>query len=348
MAEVVRIGGRLVGKGQPVFIIAEAGVNHNGKLDLALRLVEAAYEAGADAVKFQTFRTGNLVAAEAKKAPYQERTSGPGSQSSMLTEMELDPDAFRKLARYAQELGLIFLSTPFDLESLDLLVQLGVPALKVASGELTNLPFLQDMSRRGLPLLLSTGMATLGEVEVALDAIRAAGDPDIVLLHCVSEYPAPAAHANLKAMHTLRQAFGLPVGFSDHTLGIHVAVASVALGAVCLEKHLTLDRTLPGPDHAASLEPGEFRALVAAVREVEAALGDARKRPVGEEWVNRDAARRSIVAIRHIPAGATIQRSDVAVLRPGSGVAPAFLDKVVGRVARQDIPAGTPIRWEMI
>src|SRR5690606_33903649 len=291
-----RIGTRRIGPGQPVFIIAEAGVNHNGRLDLAHRLVDAAADAGADAVKFQTFRAERIASASAPRAKYQVASdSGDQSQVEMLKALELEPGDFRELAEHARERGLVFLSTPFDSESVDLLATLPVPAYKIGSGDLTNMPLLQRVAALGLPVILSTGMATLGEVEEALTWLRQAGDPPVALLHCTSAYPAPYDALNLRAMETLRQAFGCPVGYSDHSLGIEVPVAAVAIGACILEKHLTLDRSLPGPDHAASLEPAEFSLMVQAIRHIEVALGSPVKAPQPVEEDVRLAARKSII-----------------------------------------------------
>ena len=307
---------RVVGEG-PAFVIAEAGVNHNGDLDLARRLVDAAAEAGADAVKFQTFRTDALVSAAAHAG----------------------------LRDHATARGLVFFSTPFDEASADLLDRLGVELFKVPSGEVTNLPLLRHVAAKGRPLLLSTGMSTLDEVDVAVAAIRAAGDPPIAILHCVSAYPAPVEDTNLRAMDTLRARFGCPVGLSDHSLGIEIALAAVARGAAVLEKHLTLDRTLPGPDHRASLEPGDFAALVRGVRVIEAALGDGDKRPMPSEVDTRAVARRSLVAARALPAGHRLTRGDLAIKRPGTGIPPADLDRVLGRRLARPLGVDDMVDW---
>ena len=265
---------------QPVFIIAEAGVNHNGSLDLALSLIDAAKAAGADAVKFQTFRADNLATATAHKAAYQERsTSNEETQFQMLKRLELDAEAHHRLIEHCRVVGIQFLSSPFDIESADLLEQMDVSLYKIPSGEITNLPYLRHIGRKGKPVILSTGMSTLVEVEEGVQALRESGVKDITLLHCVTEYPAPFDEINLRAMHTLHTAFGLPVGYSDHTPGTEIAIAAVALGAVVIEKHFTLDRNLPGPDHAASLEPSELKQMVSAIRHVESALGDGIKVP---------------------------------------------------------------------
>jgi N-acetylneuraminate synthase/N,N'-diacetyllegionaminate synthase len=328
----VEIGGRLVGSGAPCFLIAEAGVNHDGDLELAHRLVEAAAVAGADAVKFQTFNADRVAAATAPKADYQlKTTSRDESQVEMLRRLELDLDAHRALKEAAEEEGLVFLSTPFDAASIDLLDELGVSAFKVASPDLTNMQLLEEIGRRGRPVFLSTGLATLAEVETGVQALRDAGSSEIVVLHCISEYPAAAADANLRAMATIAAATGCPVGFSDHTEGVEVALAAVALGACALERHVTLDRARPGPDHAASLEPDELAHLVAAVRTVEAALGSGVKQPTAAERRNAPVVRRSLAAASDLAVGTVLSADMLVALRPGTGVAPTQMSEIVGR-----------------
>jgi len=345
----VDIAGRLIGPGQPCFIVAEAGVNHNGELASAKRLVDAAVAARADAVKFQTFRATRLATARAPKAPYQQqRTGSEESQVDMLRRLELSPAAHLELADYCRKRGIVFLSTPFDGESADLLDELGVAAFKISSGDLTNLPFLAHVARKGKPMIISTGMSTLNEVEAAVRAAQAARAPGLVLLHCVSSYPADPASVNLRAMRTMADAFRLPVGYSDHTLGIDVALAAVALGACLLEKHLTLDQRLPGPDHAASIEPDAFAALVRGARLVESALGDGRKAPTAAEGDVAAVARKSLVAAQDIPSGTTLTEALIAIKRPGTGLPPTMLGRVIGRRARQDIPADTLLTREMV
>jgi N-acetylneuraminate synthase/N,N'-diacetyllegionaminate synthase len=335
----------VLGEG-PAFVIAEAGVNHNGDLDLAHRLVDAAADAGADAVKFQTFRTDALVSGTAPKARYQvETTGGAESQRAMLARLELTADAHAGLREHATRRGLVFFSTPFDEASADLLDGLDVALLKVPSGELTNLPLLRHVAAKGRPVLLSTGMSTLDEVATAVDTIRAAGDPPLAILHCVSAYPAPVEDTNLRAIDALRARFGCPVGLSDHSLGLEIALAAVARGATVLEKHLTLDRALPGPDHRASLTPADFAALVRGVRAVEAALGDGDKRPMPSEIDTRAVARRSLVAARALPAGHRLARADVAIKRPGTGIAPGELDRVLGRRLTRALAADELLDW---
>lgn len=346
---LVRIGTREVGAGRPCFVIAEAGVNHDGSIDRALELVLAAAEAGADAVKFQTFRADRLAVADAPKAPYQlAGTPADESQLAMLQRLELPADALGRLKQATESAGIEFLSSMFDEESADLLEGLGVCAFKVPSGEITNLPLLSHVGRFGRPVLISTGMADLGEVESAVKEIQTTGNEQIVLLHCVSSYPAPPAEVNLRAMATMEEAFGRPVGFSDHTLGVEVALAAVALGACVVEKHLTLDRSTPGPDHAASLEPHEFRELVRSIRSVESALGDGEKRPAPSERATAAVARKSLVAACAIGAGTVLTDEMVVLSRPGTGLPVAARGLIVGRVARIDIPEGTLLSTEMV
>ncbi|MGI9862422.1 N-acetylneuraminate synthase [Moorella naiadis] len=333
-----------------VFIIAEAGVNHNGSLELAKRLVDAAIESGADAVKFQTFKAEAVVNPNAERAQYQRENipERDESQLEMIKRLELSYSQFQELHSYCRERGIMFLSSPFDMESIDFLAELGVTYFKVPSGEITNCPYLRRIANKKRPVILSTGMATLGEVEGAIQIIREAGATDIILLHCTTNYPAPPEEVNLKAMLTMKQAFALPVGYSDHTMGIAIPIAAAALGAEVIEKHLTLDRTLPGPDHRASLEPGEFKEMVAAVRQVEKSLGDGIKRPAPGELAIMPAARRSLVAARDITAGEIVTEACLVAKRPGTGIPPSYWDLVVGRRARQDIPAGCILDWDMI
>lgn len=333
-----------------VFIIAEAGVNHNGDLQLARKLVDAAVEAGADAVKFQTFKAEEVVTPGAERAQYQKDNmpERDENQLEMIKRLELSYAQFRELNDYCRQKGIIFLSSPFDLESIDFLAELGVPYFKIPSGEITNYPLLRRIAEKKRPVILSTGMATLGEVEGALRILREAGAKDITLLHCTTNYPALPEEVNLRAMLTMKQAFALPVGYSDHTMGIAVPIAAAALGAEMIEKHLTLDRNLPGPDHRASLEPGEFKELVVAIRQVEKSLGDGIKRPAPGELAVMPAARRSLVAARDIAAGEIITESCLTARRPGTGIPPNLWDVVVGRQARRDIAAGSILSWDMI
>jgi N-acetylneuraminate synthase/N,N'-diacetyllegionaminate synthase len=342
----VEIAGRRVGDGEPPWVVAEAGVNHNGDPALAERLVEAAAAAGADAVKFQTFVADELVTADAPQAAYQRARAAAASQREMLRALELPADALRACARLAVERGIVFFSTPFDGPSVRLLAEMDVPVIKIGSGDLTNLVLLRSVARLGRPLILSTGMATLDEVAAVVADLRSHGDPPLILLQCTSAYPAAAHDANLRAMETLRQRFDVPVGYSDHTLGVAVATAAAALGAAVIEKHLTLDRALPGPDHAASLEPEEFADFVAAVRTAHAALGDGVKAPRSDEEDVRRVARRSLIVVRAVAAGEPLAAADVDARRPASGISPLQLDRVIGRRAARDLVAGALLRDE--
>jgi N-acetylneuraminate synthase len=331
----------------PCFIMAEAGVNHNGDLALARQLVAVAARAGADAVKFQTFSADRLVTQTAPQAAYQIANTGQTeSQYAMLRRLELSAEAHQVLQAYCQELGILFLSTPFDEQSADLLDGLNVPAFKMASGEITNHPFLAHVARKGRPMIISTGMANLAEVETALEVVAQAGGPPVSLLHCTSNYPAPPDEINLRAMQTLRQAFNVPVGYSDHSQGLEISWAAVALGARIIEKHFTLDRNLPGPDHAASLEPDELGALVRGIRNIEAALGDGRKRPSPSEASTAAVARKSLVAARAIMAGEALGETMIHIKRPGTGLPPSALPYVLGRALKIDLAPGDLIRLE--
>jgi len=327
-------------------VIAEAGVNHNGSVDLAKALVDEAKRAGADFVKFQSFRTAALAARTAPKAAYQRKTTAvKQSQYDMLRALELSPAAHRALIAHCRAKRIGFLSSPFDHRSADLLAKLGVTHFKIPSGEITNHPLLRHIALKHKPIILSTGMSTLGEVEDAVRVMREVGNGRITLLHCVTEYPAPYDQVNLRAMLTLKAAFGLPVGYSDHTPGIEITLAAVALGAEIIEKHFTLDRTLPGPDHQASLEPTELQAMIAAIRNVEASLGDGRKRPAKSELRNLAVARKSLVAAHAIRKGETLTRSVVVIKRPGHGIQPLDLDKILGLRATAPIQADEVITW---
>jgi N,N'-diacetyllegionaminate synthase len=349
MTRTVTLAGRAIGPGHPVFVIAEAGVNHDGDLEVARQLVDVAVHAGADAVKFQTFAAERLATLDAPKADYQKETTGTAqSQYDMLRRLELSADAHRALVLRCRERGVLFLSSPFDEESADFLEELGVAAFKVPSGEVTNLPFLAHVARKRRPLILSTGMSTLEEVAAAVETVRGAGDPPLVLLHCVSNYPADPGTANLRAMATLAERFQVPVGFSDHTLGVAVSLAAVALGACVVEKHVTLDRGRPGPDHRASLDPQELQALVAGTRQVEAALGDGRKQPAPSEAAVAAVARKSLVAARDLPAQTRLTADAIASRRPGTGLSPALRDQLVGRVLRVAVRKGTLLSLEML
>lgn len=338
-----------IGHDYECFIIAEAGVNHNGSIQLAKDLIDVAAEAGADAVKFQTFKAENLVTTSAPMANYQKLNTGKKqSQFEMLQTLELDDDAHEELITYADSKKITFLSTPFSEESADLLIRHKLPLFKIPSGEITNIPFLRYLARTGKPLILSTGMSTLGEVEKAVQIFEEENNQDYALLHCTSNYPAPFESVNLKAMNTLRQAFRCPVGYSDHTVGIEVSIAAAALGASIIEKHFTLDKQLPGPDHKASLEPKQLRDMVSSIRNIAQAMGSGIKRPTANEMQTAAVARKSIVAAQDIPLGAIIGPGDLRMLRPGTGLHADFIPLVIGKKAQQLIPAGQLISLDML
>lgn len=337
------------------FVIAEAGVNHNGSLELALQLVEIAAKAGADAVKFQTFSAERLVRPGARTAQYQAHATGESDQFAMLKRLELSEADHRSIAERCVECRIEFMSTPFDEEAVTFLLDLGMQRIKVPSGEITNIPFLEFLADTDRPLIVSTGMATLEEIDAAISAIsrrralRGFSAPlaeRVTILHCTSNYPAADEDVNLRAMGTIAATTRLPVGYSDHTCGIAVATAAVALGARVIEKHFTVDKSLPGPDHKASVSPDELAALVAQVRTVEAALGSAEKRPTASELPIRALVRRSVTTRRALRAGEAIAPEDVCLLRPGDGIPPAELGLVIGARVRSDLPAGTTLSWD--
>ena len=345
----IKIRDRMIGHNQPVFIIAEAGVNHNGSLKLAKQLVAAASNAGADAVKFQTFIAEELVSINAPKAEYQKKTTDASeSQFDMIKKLELSKNNHKELMEYAERRGIIFLSTPFDEMSTDLLVELGVPLVKIGSGEITNYPFLKHIAKKNLPVILSTGMANIQEVREAVSVIKEAECKDLILLHCTSNYPARVEDCNLRAMKTMAEELNVPVGYSDHTLGIFVSIAAVAMGACVIEKHFTLDKNLFGPDHKASLEPDELKEMVRGIRIVEKALGSPVKAPVELELEVRDVARKSIVAKRDIPKGTVIIEDMLAFKRPGTGISPKYTDLLIGKAAKQDINKDEVIQPEYL
>ena len=337
---------------QHVYVIAEAGVNHNGSLALAMQLALAAQRAGADAVKFQTFRAKDVVTPTAATADYQKANTGASNQFDMIRGLELDEDQHRALAAYCAEIGIEFFSTPFSEAALAQLVRLGVRRIKLPSGEITNKALIECAADTGLPLIVSTGMSSLDEVRQALAWIserwqlRGHPPPDsaqLTVMHCTSAYPAPADSLNLKAIQTLADAIGLPIGYSDHSEGIEAALAAVALGAVAIEKHLTLDKAMPGPDHRASAEPSEMAALVLAIRKVQSMLGDGIKQAHSVEFNTRDVARRSIVVIRDLPKGHVLTPADLALRRPGTGLPPSQWNQVIGSLLAKDMPAHTTL-----
>jgi N,N'-diacetyllegionaminate synthase len=345
----IEVAGREIGPDRPCFIIAEAGVNHNGDVDLAKRLVDAAQNAGADAVKFQTWITEKLVAPDAPMAEYQKQNLGTAqTQFEMLKSLELSQQQFREIKAHADNRGILFFSTPDEEDSCDFLIELGVPLLKIGSAEVTNLPYLRHVAMKRKPVILSTGMSTLSEVEAAVRVFESAGNSQLILLHCVSSYPADPADCNLRAVETMSQAFDCPTGFSDHTLGVHVAVAAVARGSCVIEKHLTLDQSLPGPDHRASLEPQEFAAMVSAIRSVESALGNGVKRPTAAELATKKVVQKTIVARRDIKAGGTVNEADVSLRRTSGGLEAAYLPFVLGRRADCDVQSNRPITFDML
>lgn len=344
----VNIGGRLVGPGEPTYIIAEAGSNHNRDLATALALVNIAADSGADAVKFQTFRVDALVAKTSHPiATLGDEFARYGSTvHEMFAAVEMPLEWLPRLREHAQARGIAFLSTPFDERSADILAKLDVPAFKVATYEIVHIPLLRHLARLGRPVLMSTGMATVGEIEEAIDAVRREGNDQIGLFHCPIGYPVQPENVNLAVIDTLRQSFGVPVGLSDHTLGIAVPVAAVARGATLIEKHFTLDATQAGPDHGFAVEPVELTAMVRAIRNVERAIGDPRKRCLPSEQLHYLRGRRSLFAAVDILEGQPISRDMIAVLRPGVGLAPKFLDIIVERSARRSLRAGDPITWD--
>lgn len=339
------------------FVIAEAGVNHNGSESLALALVDVAAQCGADAVKFQTFSADRLVKPGAEKAAYQKAATGDGDQHAMLKQLELSEETYRRLVERCQAKGIEFMSTPFDEEAADFLLSLGMQRIKVPSGEITNLPFLRFLAAKDCPMIVSTGMASLDEV---LIAVREIADERqrrgflrplaemLCLLHCTSNYPAAAGDVNLRAMQTMAEATGLPVGYSDHTLGVAISTAAVALGAGIIEKHFTLDHALPGPDQKASLLPEELALLVRQTRAVELALGSPVKAPSAAEMPVRAVARRSVTLVCDVEAGARLRSEDVRLLRPGTGIPPGQMDEVIGRLAKIRLAAGTTLQWDYL
>jgi N,N'-diacetyllegionaminate synthase len=332
-----------------VFIIAEAGVNHNGNLELAKKLVDVAVQAKADAVKFQSFRADKLVVRDAEKADYQkETTDAEETQYMMLKRLELSYEEHIELYNYCKTKNIMFLSTPFDFESVELLEDIGVEAYKIGSGDLTNMPLLRLVAQKHKPIILSTGMAGMDEVSDAVNWITREGNNQLVLLHCTTNYPASYHAVNLRAMQTLMSTFNLPTGYSDHTQGMEVSIAAVTMGAAVIEKHITLDKEMEGPDHKASFTPDEFKTFVQGIRNVEASLGKELKACTIEEENIRRIARKSIVALRDIAKGEKITYSNITVKRPENGLKPKFYDEIMGYEAAEDIKADAPIQWNLI
>ena len=340
-----------------IFIIAEAGVNHNGDVKIAKQLIDAAVSAGADAVKFQSFSAGQLVTAQAAKAEYQiKNTSDNGSQLAMLKKLELSAGDMEELAFYAQKKNILFLSTAFDIEHVDFLDGLGMPVFKIPSGEITHQALLEHIAAKRKPIILSTGMANMGEIEKAVNWIYKIwsqnppagwkGGAALTLLHCTSCYPTAPADCNLRAIQTMKQTFNLPVGYSDHTVGIEVTLAAAALGASVIEKHFTMDKNMPGPDHQSSLEPDELANLISGIRNIEKALGDGRKQATTAERGIQQSIRRSIVTARAIKAGEIFESKAFCYKRPGTGIAPEHKDMVVGLAAKRDIPTDYVLTWD--
>ena len=326
-------------------IIAEAGVNYNGDINLAKRMVDVAAEAGADIVKFQTGKPENSISVNAKKADYQEATTGTDeSQLEMCKKLMLPDKDYPELVDYCNKKGIEFLSTPFDRESVDFLANLGVRKWKIPSGEITHLPLLVHIAKRGEPVILSTGMSTIEEIRDALSVLAENGANDITVLQCNTEYPTPFEDANITAMNTLKKEFGCNIGYSDHTLGITAPIAAVALGATVIEKHFTLDRHMPGPDQSASLEPDELKTMVKMIRETELALGDGEKKPSDSELKNKDIARKSIVAKKSIKAGEIFSEENITCKRPGNGISPMKWNDIIGQTAKYDFEFDEQIR----
>ena len=319
-----------------VYIIAEAGVNHNGSFELACKMIDAAKKAGVDCIKFQTFKSCNLVSHNAQKADYQKKTTGDSSQEEMLKTLELSYDEFLSLKKHCDRLGICFLSTPFDLESINFLDSIDIPFWKLPSGEITNLPYLVAIAKTERPVVMSTGMCEMDEIGAAIKVLKENGTKNIKLLHCNTEYPTPFEDVNLRAMQMMHDTFGLDVGYSDHTPGIEVPIAAVAMGASIIEKHFTLDRNMEGPDHKASLEPDELAAMVRAIRNIEQALGSGIKEPSISEKKNIAIARKSIVAAKHINKGEILTEDNLTAKRPGSGVSPMKWFEVIGTKAIRD------------
>jgi N,N'-diacetyllegionaminate synthase len=343
------IENKKIGNNYPCFIIAEAGVNHNGDPYLAKKMIDIAAMAGADAIKFQTFHAEDVVLETAAKAEYQKTTTGADeSQYSMIKKLELTENNFSDLAHFAHKKKIIFISTPFDIRSVDVLERIGVPAYKIPSGEINNYPLLSHIAQKHKPVIISTGMATLEEIHSAVTVLSENGASQIALLHCITSYPAKIEDLNLRVMQNLHEEFNLIVGFSDHSPGIIGSIAAVAMGASIIEKHFTLDKSMEGPDHQASLNPEELCSLITGIRQIEQAMGDGIKKITPDEKAIRSVARRSIVSLTDIPAGTVINGTMIALKRPGTGIDPRFLDHIKGKKTRVAIDKNTLISWEML
>ncbi len=349
MSKTIKLRRKTIGEGAPVFIVAEAGVNHNGDTELALELVRQAKKSGADCVKFQTFKAGTVTTRQSPKAAYQLKTTDPQeSQFEMLKKLELSENIYPRLISLCQELDIQFLSTPYHFSDVDFLNGLNVDAFKIASGQLVESPFLKYIAKLNKPIILSTGMSTVEEIRESLEAVRTTGNDQVILLQCTTNYPSAIEDANLRAMVSMRDDLNVLVGYSDHTQSHFSAYTAVALGAVIVEKHFTLDRTLPGPDHSSSLEPDEFRNLVRGIREIEKALGSPMKKPTAAELKNLTWMRRSIAAMKDIPAGMMIRRDDLVFKRPATGLQPKMLEEIVGKRAKKNIQKDTILTEELI
>jgi len=349
MDKEIKIGEKRIGVDNPCFVIAEAGVNHNGDLKKALELVSIANKAGADAVKFQLFNVDEQVSKYAENAPYQRKGSGKKAMAKMAMSYDFPWEKHKHITEHCNKIGIMYMSSCFDPLAVDFLIsKLGGSCIKVGSGELTNYPLLRCMSRTGKPILLSTGMSTLDDVRGAVAQIQSNGTSPLVLMHCVSNYPAPKEEINLRAMKTLETEFNLPVGYSDHTEGNYAAIIAVALGAKVIEKHFTIDKSLPGPDHAMSLDPKELEDFVKAIRETEKILGDGIKRPTEAEKEMQIYARRSVVSSKPIQTGEKLDDNNITLKRPATGIDPRSMDKIIGKTAIVDIPADKPITFDML
>ena len=340
----IKIGNKFIGTGHPVFIIAEAGVNHNGNLKLAKKLIDAASQAGVDAVKFQTFNPKTLDTQASTKAEFQAKSTGRESQYEMLKKIMLPRKWHKELQNYARRKGLIFLSTPFSKNDADFLIKLGIPAIKVGSSDTNNIPYLNHIAAKNIPIILSTGMSDMKEVKESARIIQRSGNNKLIVLHCTTNYPTPFEEANIRAIQTLKKDLGLVSGFSDHTRGIEAPIAAVALGARVIEKHFTLDRKLPGPDHKASLEPKELKKMVVSIRNIEKAMGNGIKTPFPSEKKIADVARKSIVVIQDIKKGQTITTNHISIKRPGNGLSPKYYPQVIGTRATKDIKTDTLLK----